>query len=96
MIIEAYFTQVEAVLRDFPSISASSIRKISYNSTQGYIGGTVMFGNGDRLDFIEVVNTAQVAKIKYRYQYMNANMTMLFRYDLGGWWRMNRIYGSWW
>ena len=79
--IETYFAQIEAILRDFPTISASSIRKVSYNTTQGYVGGTVIFGNGDRLDFTEVVNTAKTAKVKYRYQYMNAEMVMLFRYD---------------
>lgn len=79
--IEAYFVQIEAVLRDFPSISSSATRKVSYNSTQGYIGGTVVFTNGDRLDFTEVVNTGKNAKIKYRYQYMNSEMLMLFRYD---------------
>lgn len=79
--IEVYFAQIEAVLRNFPTISASSIRKVSYNNAQGYIGGTVMFDNGDRLDFVEVVNTGRAAKIKYRYQYMNADRVMLFRYD---------------
>lgn len=79
--IAGYFAQVEAVLLDFPNITSSSVRKVSYNTTQGYISGTIMFGDGCRLDFVEVVNTGQVGKIKYRYQYMNAKMEMQFRYD---------------
>lgn len=79
--IEAYFTQIEQVLQTVPNTQNLSLRKTLYNNKQGYIAGSIVFDGGDRLDFAEVKNTDHAGKVKYRYQYMDANQTMIFRYD---------------
>lgn len=79
--IARYFEAVEALLKSTPNIQSLSIKKISYNALQGYISATLVFEQGDRFDFMEVVNTSQASKIKYRYHYMDAQQVMVFRYD---------------
>lgn len=79
--IEAYFVQTEQVLQSIPNIQNLSVRKTQYNDKQGYIAGSIVFEGGDRLDFAEVKNMDHTGKVKYRYQYMDASQTMIFRYD---------------
>jgi hypothetical protein len=79
--IEEYFLQIERTLLDFPNTFALSIKKKFYNTKQGYIGGTVVFKNGYRLDFLEVKDIDVKSKVKYRYQYMDEKQEMVFRYD---------------
>lgn len=79
--ITTYFVQIESVIQTFPNIRSYSLRKKIYNTKQGYIGGTITFTNGYRLEFVEVKNTDIANKVKYRYHYMDANQTMIFRYD---------------
>ena len=79
--IERYFTQLEQVLQSIPNIQNLTVRKTIYNHKQGHIAGSIIFESGDRLDFAEVKNTDHAGKIKYRYQYMDAQQVMLFRYD---------------
>ncbi len=79
--IETYFAQVEGFLQAFSHIRAYTLRKKVYNSKQGYIGGSITFENGRRLDFIEVKDVEVAEKIKYRYQYMDEKQVLIFRYD---------------
>jgi hypothetical protein len=79
--IESYFLNLEKTLAEFSNGCCVSITKKIYNSKQGYINGSIIFENNDRLDFVEVVNTDSQNKIKYRYHYMNQNQEMVFRYD---------------
>ena len=79
--IEKYFLQIELIVQEFPNIRSLSLTKKIYNARQGFISGSVIFENGYRLDFVEVKNTDKKSKIKYRYQYMNENSEMVFRYD---------------
>jgi len=79
--IEAYFHQIEQTIREFPNIRFVSLTKKIYNVKQGYIGGSVIFENNHRLDFVEVKNTDSIQKLKYRYHYMNESQNMIFRYD---------------
>ena len=79
--IESYFAQVEQVLQAFPSIRSYTLKKKVYNSKQGYIGGSIIFENRHRLDFVQVKDLETTGKIKYRYQYMDENQAMVFRYD---------------
>ncbi|UOG91393.1 MAG: DUF6516 family protein [Candidatus Thiothrix sulfatifontis] len=79
--IEAYFAHIEQVLQSVPNTQSLSIRKTLYNNKQGYLAGSILFEGGDRLDFAEVKNTDHAGKVKYRYQYMDAAQTMIFRYD---------------
>jgi len=79
--IEAYFTQVESILQDFPNIRSYTLTKKVYNLKQGYIGGAIVFENGCRLEFVEVKDTELASKLKYRYQYMDGKQELIFRYD---------------
>ena len=79
--IEAYFTEIECTIQAFPGVRFLSLTKKIYNSTQGYIGGSIVFENNHRLDFVEVKNTDYSKKVKYRYHYMDEDQNMIFRYD---------------
>ncbi len=79
--IEAYFSELEGVLREFPSIRSSTLTKKVYNLQQGFIGGKIVFENSHSLEFAEVVNLERAGKVKYRYQYMDAEQNLIFRYD---------------
>jgi hypothetical protein len=79
--IEAYFIEIEQTIREFPNVRFVSLTKKIYNATQGYVGGSIIFENNHRLDFVEVKNIDFQQKIKYRYHYMDENQVMIFRYD---------------
>ncbi len=79
--IQAYFTRIENILQNFPNIRSYTVKKKVYSTGQGFISGSVIFDNEHALDFAEVKDTAMTNKIKYRYQYMNENREMIFRYD---------------
>jgi len=79
--IKTYFLQIEHIVQEFPNIRSLSLRKKIYNAKQGYIGGSVIFEDGYRLDFMEVRDTDAICKVKYRYQYMNEEQSLIFRYD---------------
>ena len=79
--IQEYFSQIELILQDFPNIRSLSVTKKIYNAKQGCIGGSVIFENGYRLDFVEVKDIDVKPKIKYRYQYMDESQHLIFRYD---------------
>jgi hypothetical protein len=79
--IEAYFAEIEIILQDFPNIRTYTLKKKVYNAKQGYIGGSITFESGCRLDFIEVKDVEVPGKVKYRYHYMDKNQAMIFRYD---------------
>jgi hypothetical protein len=79
--IEDYFLQVEAILREFPAIRSRVLTHKTYNDYQGTISGRIIFENGSSLEFTEVVDTEQTGKVKYRYQYMDERQSLIFRYD---------------
>lgn len=79
--IETYFYQIEAILNEFPTVRFYTLRKKIYNIKQGFLSGSVVFENGHILDFVEVRDAEILAKIKYRYQYMNERHEVIFRYD---------------
>jgi len=78
--IDAYFVQIEATIQAFPDIQSSTLTTKRYNVRQGYISGSLLFTNGHRLAFVEVKNADRPAKIKYRYQYMDGQDVLIFRY----------------
>ena len=79
--IDTYFTQLEQIFQQFPNIRTYTLTKKVYNTKQGFINGLICFENGYRLDFVEVKDTDVRAKIKYRYQYMDRHLELVFRYD---------------
>jgi len=79
--IEDYFSQLESILQEFPNIRSYELAKKIYNIHQGHISGKVIFENRHTLEFMEVVDTEQTGKVKYRYHYMDEAHKLHFRYD---------------
>ncbi len=80
--INKYFEKIERILSGFNDIILSqTIKKRFYNDTQGLISGEVEFFDESILSFLELKNTEQINKKKYKYHYMNHKKTMIFRYD---------------
>jgi len=84
--IQAYFTQIKTVVdehavTDF--VSETGVRFETRGGGQGYLKGTVAFGDGSVLHFSEYLdqtgNTAE--KVMYTYHYQDAAKQMIFRYD---------------
>jgi len=65
--IEAYFSELEKTLQDFPNICFYSLSKKIYNAKQGFINGSILFNNGYRLEFVEVKDIEVQPKMKYRH-----------------------------
>ncbi len=79
--IEAYFEHIEKMIQDFPYVWSYTLSKKVYNAKQGFIRGVIQFEDDTQLEFVEVKDTDMVEKIKYRYQYMNKDHALIFRYD---------------
>lgn len=79
--IHEYFSRIESVLQKFPNISSYTIKKKVYGARQGVISASIVFGNDYSLYFTEVKDTSKKEKIKYRYQFMDENRELIFRYD---------------
>jgi hypothetical protein len=79
--IASYFQDIEHLLQTFPTIQTYTLNQKIHSRSQGYISGTIIFKNSTRLDFMEVKHIEIATKLKYRYHYMDANQTMIFRYD---------------
>ena len=79
--IKNYFWEIEKAITEFTNVRFYNLTKKIYNTTQGYISGSIIFHNNHRLDFVEVKNTSVENKIKYRYHYMDSEQEIIFRYD---------------
>ncbi len=79
--IETYFAEIEATIHTFPYTDSYLLKKKRYNKTFGYIGGTITFENNYCLNFMEAKQLDPTIKAKYRYQYMDEDDKMIFRYD---------------
>lgn len=79
--IEEYFYQIEQAIQAFPDIRFYSLTKKIYSIRQGIIKGSIIFKDDFRLDFVDVKDLEKTGKIKYRYQYMDGNDALIFRYD---------------
>lgn len=45
--IGTYFTQLEQLLQQFPTIQSYTLTKKVYNIKQGFINGSILFENGE-------------------------------------------------
>ena len=66
--VNKYFEKLEKVISGFQEIIANqTIRKKTYNDTQGLILGEIDFTNESQLSFMELKNTKLHKKKKYKY-----------------------------
>lgn len=80
--VTKYFEKIERIINGFREIIAKQvISKKTYNDTQGLIVGEIEFTDESELSFMELKNTDQLKKKKYKYHYMDNKKEMIFRYD---------------
>ncbi len=80
--IEDYFLEIERNISCFDYIEKQQIEKQKIDDSFGIIKG-LLFIEGCKLEFIEVVRIIFGVnnKIKYKYHFMTTNNTLIFRYD---------------
>ena len=80
--VNTYFEKIGRIISGFQKmIINQSIRNKVYNDTQGLISGEIVFTDESELSFMELKNTEQDRKKKYKYHYMDKIQEMIFRYD---------------
>lgn len=80
--ITKYLKEIENTIDDYNHIVEDYIvNKQTFTQEKGAIEGEIFFIDNSQLDFNEVVNTNQISKQKYSYQYMNKQKELIFRYD---------------
>lgn len=79
--IEAYFEEIESIISFFKNIRSYDLNKKVYSEKKGLIRGKIVFEDESCLYFTEVKDVDLSEKIKYRYQYMNKDENLVFRYD---------------
>lgn len=80
--IAGYFELVASLLARCRVIESQEIRTQKRTISEGYLRGEVLFKDGSRLHFRELVSTNPTVRlVSYAYQYMRADGTLTFRYD---------------
>ena len=79
--ISSYFERIESLIANFDNTVSYSIEKKYYSSNKGLVKGFIIFTNGYKLELMEVKDVEISSKDKYKYQLMDAQNNMVFRYD---------------
>ncbi len=82
MLIESYFSTIDAALTDVPFAQSIEVQKEKRGNHAGLVKGIVTFQNGSKFHFMEFVNLQVFPqKIKYRYNYVGKDNNLILRYD---------------
>ncbi|MDL1911641.1 hypothetical protein FBQ81_13285 [Chloroflexi bacterium CFX6] len=77
-----YFRHIANVLALSRAVKSQNVHAEKRTPTEGFLRGDVVFKDGSRLHFRELVSThPSVQLVSYTYQYMQADGTTIFRYD---------------
>ena len=80
--ITGYFQVVTGILALSTIIKSQDIHTEKRTPTEGFLRGDVLFKDGSRLHFRELVTTEPgVQRISYTYHYQKPNGRIIFRYD---------------
>ena len=80
--IAGYFRYIGGVLALSPVVKSQDVRSEKRTPSEGYLRGDVLFKDGSRLHFRELVTTEPgIQRISYTYHYQSATGKMIFRYD---------------
>jgi len=80
--ITEYFEYIVRLLYSRRVVQSHEIQSQKRTSTEGYLRGDVIFTDGTRLHFRELVSVEpSVQLVSYAYQYMHGDGTLIFRYD---------------
>lgn len=81
---DVHAAAIEAAIRGCPVVTTYSLSATQLSPETGYVEGEVRFVDGSRLVFFEFLRRAAAGgwgRDKYRYQFMDDNNRLLFRYD---------------
>ena len=85
MRIETYFADVRKTIDLSPIVRLSNVSYEKRGTHEGIIRGRVQFVDNTVLEWREYVDVeTNVDRLLYVYQYMNASMELIFRYDNTG------------
>jgi hypothetical protein len=80
--IAGYFRYINNILALSRTVKSQDVHTEKRTPTEGFLRGDVIFKDGSRLHFRELVTTEpSVRLVSYTYQYMQAGGTTVFRYD---------------
>lgn len=80
--VTSYFRRLNTWIARCRTVEAQEVRAEKRTPVQGYLRGELVFKDGSRLHFRELVTTEpSVILVSYTYQYMQADGTLIFRYD---------------
>jgi hypothetical protein len=83
--VETYFADVRKTIELSPIVSLSNVSYEKRGTYEGIIRGRVQFVDNTVLEWREYVDVeTNVDRLMYVYQYMNASMGLIFRYDNTG------------
>jgi len=79
-----YTVDLKRILEEFSDIIVyESVEVFEAVKTEGYIKGSVILLDGSSLNFLEYVRirNRRAIKMKYRYNYVDKDSNVVFRYD---------------
>jgi hypothetical protein len=80
--IAGYFRYISNILAFSRIVKSQDVHTEKRTPTEGFLRGDVIFKDGSRLHFRELVSTdPSVQLVSYTYQYMRADGITVFRYD---------------
>ena len=80
--ITDYFEHIVRLLDSCRVVQSHDVRPQPRTVTEGYLRGEVLFTDGTRLHFRELVSVEPTIQlISYAYQYMREDGALIFRYD---------------
>jgi hypothetical protein len=83
--VESYFADVRRAIELSPVVRLSNVSYEKRGTHEGIIRGRVHFVDNTVLEWREYVDVeTNVDRLMYIYQYMNASMGLIFRYDNTG------------
>lgn len=83
MLIDDYFQQIDAVIAHCPVVVKTDLVKDKRSPYIGFLEGRLYFLDGSSLHVVEFVNVKTIIdRYKYSYHYQDANLQLIFRYDM--------------
>lgn len=80
--IHRYFRRIGNWISHCRAVERQDVHTEKRTSFEGYLRGELVFKDGSRLHFRELVTTEpSVSLVSYTYQYMQADGKLIFRYD---------------
>jgi hypothetical protein len=80
--VAGYFRYIGGILALSRFVKSQDVHAEKRTLTEGFLRGDVIFKDGSRLHFRELVSTdPNIQLVSYTYHYMRAEGTTIFRYD---------------